>query len=108
MKTIIEEDILYVCKKSRTLVELMNNVRPIIQEVLCTDEALLSVHKNWCNYGTWRISIFVNPYHFGRNLATSLESISKITHDEEKTFTVNDLTDEIVEAIETFAYDNFS
>ena len=70
-------------------------------EISKTDEILLSIGKEWVNYGTWRSSCFANEYHFFGELAKALKSkLSKrITHYEDIEFDISDFIEDIEEAI---------
>lgn len=76
-------------------------ISDLATEISKTDERLLSIGKEWVNYGTWRSSCFANEYHFGEDLAKALKSklSKKITHDEDLNFNIGDFIDEIEEAI---------
>lgn len=104
----IESDILHVCNTAKSKNELMNRLQPIIQNVLATDNALLSVQRSKCGYGTWRIQLFVNEYHFGNELTTDLLKLCITTNNEDKVFSISDFEDQITEYIENFAYFYFN
>lgn len=103
----IEKQLIEQSSHANTMVELMNNIQPIINDVMATDNRLLSVDKQWINYGTWKVTVWANDYHFGKELTQYLKKISIITHDEDKKFTIKDLETEIREMCETYAYDKF-
>lgn len=81
--------------------EIIEEVNAFVNEVLDTDESLLSVVKIWINHGTWKSRGFANLFRFGEELSEILKKVlsSKITHDEEKQFEVEDFKDEIIDAI---------
>ena len=84
-----------------TVNELQNEVLIFVNEVITTDDRLLSVNKQWYGYGTWKSVGFANEYHFGKDLADMLvRALSgKITHDEDREFQVSDFEDEIFNEI---------
>ena len=96
MKTQIEK-----IRGAETQSEMFEMISELAIEISKTDERLLSVGKEWVNYGTWRSKCFANNYHFGEELAEALMSkLSKrITHDEDLNFHISDFIDEIEEAI---------
>lgn len=102
-----EQRLKSIAEQSQNFNDLMNNIEPVIYEIINEDDRLLSVNKNWCYYGTWKVSIFANEYTFGEELSKVLEKISIITHDEDKDFTIADLADEIREAVEEHIYLNW-
>lgn len=68
----------------------------LVELIINTDPRLLSCNRRHANgYCTWRISIFANEYHFGKELGAILNSIYIITHDEDKDFTPEDLREDI-------------
>lgn len=99
MKTAFEN----LKKKSEDLTvnELQNEVMEFVNEVVKTDEGLLSVSKKWVGYGTWKTSGFANKFHFGEELSDMLvKSLSgKVVHDEDKEFTAADFEQEIFDVI---------
>lgn len=74
MKTLtIEQQLIEQSGKANTMVELMNNIQPIINDVMATDNRLLSVDKQWINHGTWKGTVWANEYHFGKELTQYLK-----------------------------------
>ena len=69
------------------------------------DTTLYSISKSWVNYGTWKVTLWVNSYWFGEKVAEMLNSIAITTHDEDKVFTISDFADEITEKITDWAYE---
>jgi len=96
MKTQIEK-----IRSAENQIKMFEMISDLAIEISKTDERLLSIRKQWINYGTWRSSCFANQYHFGEELAKALKSkLSKrITHDEDLNFCIGDFIDEIEEAI---------
>lgn len=76
-------------------------IEELATEIVLTDNSLLSIDKQWVNYGTWRSNCFANRFYFGENLANELKkNLSKrITHDEDVIFDIKDFTEEIEESI---------
>lgn len=69
------------------------------------DTHLLDVSKSWKGRGTWQSVCFANKYHYGEELENVLNKAinGRITHDEEKDFTLEEfrqrINDEIFEII---------
>ena len=76
-------------------------IAELATEISTTDESLLSINKEWVNYGTWKSKCFANRFYFGEDLAKELKkNLSKrITHDEDVIFQVEDFLEEIEESI---------
>lgn len=102
-----EERIKVIAETSANFNELMERTNSIIEEILKEDDSLFDAGKRWVYYGTWKVTLFVNEYRFGSELAEKLRKISVITHDEEKEFTIKDLEEEIREIVEEYAYSLF-
>ena len=102
-----EERIKVIAESSANFNELMERTKSIIEEILKEDERLFSADKRWVYYGTWKVTLFVNEYRFGDELAEKLRKISIITHDEDKEFEIKDLEEEIRECVEEYAYSLF-
>lgn len=90
-----------------TYKELMLNVHKIIHEEIFgnLDERLYGFNRNWQYYGTWRITLWVNEFHFGEEIGKRLNGLHIITHDEEKTGSLEDFEDDIYEQITDWADD---
>ena len=68
----------------------------LVELIINTDQRVLSCDRRHANgYCTWRISLFANEYHFGKELGEILNSIYVTTHDEDKEFTPADLREDI-------------
>lgn len=102
-----EQRLKSIAEQSQNYNDLMKSISPIINEIINEDERVLSVNKRWCNYGTWKVTIFANEYTFGAELSKVLKTIQIITHDEDKDFTIADLADEIRETVEEHIYQNW-
>ena len=76
-------------------------IKELATEISTTDKSLLSIDKEWVNYGTWKSKCFANQFQFGEDLAKELKkNLSKrITHDEDVIFQVEDFLEEIEESI---------
>ena len=72
------------------------------------DKSFYSINKYWKNYGTWRLDLWTNPYHFGREISDRLNRLSVITHDEFKRGSLDDFIDEISNEIQDWAEDYWS
>lgn len=92
---------LELIRGSETQTQMFEMINELAIEISKTDDRLLSIRKEWVNYGTWRSNCFANEYHFGKELADALISkLSKwITHNEDMNFQIGDFIDEIEEAI---------
>lgn len=106
MKT-YQERIEVMAEKAETMVQLLNNVQSIVDEIMNEDSRLWATTKRMTGYGTWRVTLFVNKYQFGNDLAEELNNIAVITHDEDKEYTLVDLEEEIRDCVESFAYSKF-
>jgi hypothetical protein len=64
-----------------------------------------SVNTRWTGYGTWRVSLWLNNYHFGDRMASY--DFSFITHDEEKVlnneFSCEDFQRQLDEYLQDYA-----
>ena len=95
MKT-IEEIYFANLERCETKAQVYNLSDSLVAEIIGSDARVLSCDRRHANgYSTWRISIFANNYHFGGELADILNSISIITHDEDRVFTPEDLREDI-------------
>ena len=95
MKT-IEEIYFANLERCETKAQVYNLSDSLVSEIIGSDARVLSCDRRHANgYSTWRISIFANNYHFGGELADILNSISIITHDEDRVFTPEDLREDI-------------
>ena len=103
----IQQEIEEKAQTAQTRVELVSQMDDVIAEVMATDKRLFSIYKNWCNYGTWRVTFFANNNHFGNKLAEKLNAMSIITHDEDKDFTIEDFRKLIADVINEYAYDKW-
>lgn len=103
MKT-YQERIEVMAEKAETMVQLLNDVQSIVDEIMNEDSRLWATTKRMTGYGTWRVTLFVNKYQFGNDLAEELNNIAVITHDEDKEYTLADLEEEIRDCVESFAY----
>lgn len=74
--------------------EIEKEVQKVLHAVLDSDSSLISVSKSRVGYGTWESVGFANEFHFGEQLANLLvKALSgTITHDEDKEFTIEDLS----------------
>lgn len=81
--------------------ELIKQMQPLVEQIISTDDRLLSVSKRWVGYGTWSSVGFANDYTFGELLAKLLTKAltNRITHDEDKEFVVADFEEDIEEAL---------
>lgn len=104
MKTETYEERIKEIAESSEYVELLERTTSVIEEILIEDDSLFSCDKNWVYYGTWKVTLFVNEYRFGNELAEKLRKISIITNDEDKEFEISDLENEIRECVEEYAY----
>ena len=92
----IEEIYLAQIEKCETKLQVYAVSDLLVELIVNTDPRLLSCNRRHANgYCTWRISIFANEYHFGKELGEILNSIHITTHDEDKDFTPEDLREDI-------------
>ena len=87
--------------KCETEAEKLAVCAKFAEEIVNTDERLISCSRVRIAYGTWQGRLdFVNEYHFGLKLTVILLDIpSIITHDEERVFSPSDFEEEISEAL---------
>lgn len=88
-------------RESLSVNELQEAVLSLADEIISTDERLLSITKKWKGYGTWQAVGFANKYHFGEKLAAIIEEATtgRITHDEDHEFDVKEFRDGIYDLI---------
>mgnify|MGYP001269871202 CR=1 FL=1 len=81
--------------------DLVGQIQPLVEQIISTDDRLLSVSKRWVGYGTWSSVGFANSYTFGGVLAGILTKAltNRITHDEDKEFVVADFEEDIEEVL---------
>lgn len=86
--------------------ELHNKVSDLVDEILKVENSFLEVDKQWVSYGTWKSKPFVNEYYFGKELAELIEKSlkGKITHDEEKQFTIEEFRERLEDNIYEYLY----
>ena len=84
-----------------TISELQNVCIDFVDEIIKVDNRLLSVNKKWSGYGTWKSTGFANEYQFGKDLSTTIVKAlnGKITHDEDKEFTIEEFRDDIYDLL---------
>lgn len=87
--------------KCETEAEKLAVCAKFANEIVQTDERLISCSRIRTGYGTWSGRLdFVNEYHFGLRLTVILLNVPSImTHDEEKVFTPSDFEEDISEAL---------
>lgn len=100
----VQETLLRLYKNAQTMSEKIDIAIAIAADIINTDPALVSADKEWRNRGTWRVSLWLNEYHFGKELTEYLKKMVYIyTHDEDRVFTVEDLREEIETHVYIFA-----
>jgi hypothetical protein len=84
--------------KNNEIIELINSM---VEEIIKTDDRLLSVSKSFKSYGTYISVGFANEYHFGEELAKILTRAlsGTITHNEDREFHVSDFSERIADLI---------
>ena len=100
MKTLFES--LEKRSEQFTTGEMMQEVDGFTQHLIeSQDKALLSISKGWSGHGTWKVSVFVNEYHYGEKLTSLLEKAinGATTHSEDKEFTIEEFTEKISDEI---------
>lgn len=87
--------------------DLFNAVDRIIYEEIFDnlDDRLYSFNKRLASRGTWKITLCVNDYHFGSEIAERLNNLSIITHDEDKEGSLEDFEEAIYDEIQDWADD---
>lgn len=105
MKTTTVQDVLLRnFKDAQTMFEKMAITDAIAADIINTDPALVSADKEWRNRGLWRVGLWLNEYHFGKELTEYLKKyVFTYTHDEDRVFTVEDLREEIKIRVYIFA-----
>lgn len=104
MKTMtIEQQIIEAGKKATSTKEIEEIADRYTEEILQTDERLYAINRKRVGYGTWKHQLWTNDVHFGKMLSESL-SHYKITHDEDKTYTIEDFREEIHGEVFEIAY----
>lgn len=107
MKT-IEEKFLAQVKKCENKTQMYAVSDLLVLDIINSDPRVLSCDRRHANgYCTWRISIFANEYHFGKELGAILNSIYITTHDEYKDFTPEDLREDIDEKVTEWLADKW-
>mgnify|MGYP003408039293 CR=1 FL=1 len=101
------DEILNAVNSAKNKNQLLELTDSISEKIESENSVFISVNKKYVNYGTWKLTLFVNKYHFGEELTNILTNISKITHDEDTEFSPCDLHDEISNAIFEYAYKLF-
>ena len=67
--------------------EKYNAIDSIVAEMLDENERVWSINRRWQSYGTWKVSLWVNEYTWGHELADMINRRCYfITHDEDKEF----------------------
>jgi hypothetical protein len=100
MKTTIEQLYLNQLEKCENKTQAYAVSDLLVFDIINSDPRVLSCDRRHANgYCTWRISLFANEYHFGKELGAILNSIYITTHDEDKDFTPEDLREDIDEKV---------
>ena len=99
MNNTYEQAIIDFSNTEHTNAQSLSFANNMAYDIINEDSRLISVNRRWVSYGTWRITLFANEYHFGNVLAERMEKLSIITHNEEKEYTVDDFADDIEEVI---------
>lgn len=90
-----------------TRIELMDTVKDIVAEIINEDDRLWGIGRKIAGYGTWKMTLWVNEYRFGTELAKRLNDRYIVTHDEDKKFTLEDFAEIIDDVCQEFAYEIF-
>lgn len=106
MKT-IEDFLLYKVEKAENQYQLYNVVDEIKDEIMNTDERLYSIKLEMSGYGTYKVKLWLNEYHFGDELKRRLEKHYLITHDRYREYKIEDLEEIIDNVLSEFAYENW-
>jgi len=92
-------------KNASTRNECYVLAQSLVGEIMNTDDRLWSINRNWETYGTWRITLWMNEYEFGRNFAAHKFSI--ITHDEDAKFSIKSFEEDINDYVSEIVTDAF-
>lgn len=104
MKNTYEIRLKEIAENAQNYNDLMNNIEPVIYEIINEDKKVLSVYKRFAGYGTWNVYLHSNQYTFGEEINNILNKIYIVTHDEDKEFTILDFAEEIRERIAGYVY----
>lgn len=107
MNTTIEKRLLNRAEKANTRNELAEVCDFFIEEFMNSDERVYSIGKSFSGYGTWKIKLWLNEYHFGFQLKERIEKRYIITHDPDKEPTIYDFREIIDDVISEMAYENW-
>lgn len=94
-------------EKAATRTELVNMVNDIVEEITNEDPRMWGIGRKIAGYGTWHMTLWVNEYRFGTDLAASLNTKYISTHDEEKEFTLADFREIIDDVCQEMAHEKF-
>lgn len=105
MKTeTVQETLLKLFKNAQTMIERIDVCDAIAADIINTDSVLISADKEWRSRGTWRVGLWMNEHHFGKELAEYLMRRAYIlTHDEDIEWTLEDLREHIEDYVYEFA-----
>lgn len=86
--------------------QLAEAVIELVDDILNTDTSLLNISKVRSGYGTYKSACFANEYHFGDVLADLIRAAidGRITHDEDKEFTVAEFDEALNDIIFEYLY----
>lgn len=104
MRTTIEKQIIRAGKKAEMMSELAEITDRFTDEIINTNGRLYAIDRKQVGYGTWKHQLWTNEFHFGEMLSESLNELYKITHDEDKTYTIRDFSEEIHSEVFEIAY----
>lgn len=94
-------------KEAENKSQLMHKVNCVIFDMLQEDECLWGIGRQIAGFGTWRMTLWVNEYAFGHDLAERLNNHYIVTHDEDKVFTLYDFEDIISDVCWEYALYKF-
>lgn len=103
----IEERLLERAEKAKTRIKLIEVCDYFVEEIISSDERVYSIEKRFSGYGTWKIKLWLNEYHFGYELKNRIEKRYILTHDEYKEPTIEDFREIIDNVVNEVAYENW-
>ena len=91
MKTLNYQQKIEALKGIENKIEQYTAIDGIVSEMMDENERVWSINRRWQSYGTWKVSLWVNEYTWGHELATEINRRCYfITHDEDKEFELSD------------------
>jgi len=105
--TTTQEQIAQLAEKAESRKQLIEDVDEVVNELMQADNRLWGINREIAGYGTWKVSLWLNEYHFGSDLSKAIMGRHIVTHDEDKQFGISDFEDIVRDACQEYAYENF-